>query len=61
MKTAYCVKPESTKEILDGINFFLLNKSERKYIIENSYQIVQNHSWEKIIDKYITIYENLQE
>ena len=61
MKTAYCVKPESPKEILDGINFFLLNKSERKYIIENSYQIVQNHSWEKIIEKYIKIYEDLQE
>lgn len=61
MKTAYCVKPESPKEILDGINFFLLNKSEQKHIIENSYQIVQNHSWEKIVEKYIKIYENLQE
>ncbi len=61
MKTAYCVKPESPKEILDGINFFLLNKSERKYIIENSYQIVQNHSWENIVEKYIKIYEDLQE
>ena len=61
METAYCVKPGSPEEIIDGINFFLLNKSKQEYIIKNSFQIVQNHSWEKIIDEYIKIYKDFQE
>jgi len=59
LDTAYCVRPSSPDDILAGTKELLSNKQKSKEISENAYKIAQNHSWNKIGEEFLQLYNQL--
>ncbi len=59
LDTAYCVKPNSSDDLLQALTKLISEKQTRLELSENAYQIALNHSWDEIGKQYVTLYEKL--
>ena len=57
LENAYCVMPNSPKEILKGVLELLSDIQKRVNLADTAYRIAQNHSWEKVGPMYLEIYK----
>ncbi len=57
LENAYCVMPNSPKEILRGVLELLSDIQKRVNLADTAYRIAQNHSWEKVGPMYLEIYK----
>jgi glycosyltransferase involved in cell wall biosynthesis len=61
LETAYCISPGSLDEILNAILELFSNQEKYKELPENAYVIAQDHSWDKIGQQFIKLYDKLLE
>ena len=59
LDTAYCLKPNSSDELLQAIITLISDKQTRLDLSENAYEIALNYSWDKIGEKFIELYKKL--
>ena len=54
----YATEKDSATDLKEKLDYILFNDSERNRIIENAYQdVVNNHSYDKRIEKILTLLE----
>ena len=57
-KTGILIPPEEPQKMLKAINELLVNDSLMKILQNNGFELItQNFSWEKLLPKYIELYE----
>jgi glycosyltransferase involved in cell wall biosynthesis len=60
MKTGILVTSENIKEIKEAIKLLLENKELSKKIGEEAYNLIlKEYNWNKVIEKYLEIYDEV--
>ena len=59
-ETGLLIPSENPSALIDSVNSLLIDDLKIKTLTENAYQFVlQNYSWDNLLDKYINFYKNL--